>query len=48
MSTQAERPGMATTKASQKVASSIMPWTHQRSGTLSRSAYEGGAGMAQG
>jgi hypothetical protein len=28
---------METTKASQNVATSIVPWTHQRSGTLSRS-----------
>ena len=48
MSTHGDGPGIATTKANQKVATSIVPWTHQRNGTLSRSAYEGGAGMAQG
>ncbi len=47
MITQGSAPGIATTNASQNVASSITPWTHQRNGTESRSAYAGG-GMAQG
>ena len=33
----AEPLGIATTKASHRVASSIVAWTHQRSGTLRRS-----------
>ncbi len=41
VSTHGSAPGMATTNASQKVASSITPWTHQRSGTPSRSSYAG-------
>ena len=34
--------GIATTTASQRVATSIVPCTHQRSGTVSRSAYSTG------
>src|SRR3954451_14800668 len=36
---QASAPGRATTSASQRVATSITPCTHQRSGTPSRSSY---------
>ena len=51
MITHGSAPGIATTNASQNVASSITPWAHQRSGTESRSAYAVGyavSGMAQG
>ena len=34
--------GVATTNASQKVATNIVPCTHHRSGTLSRSWWLGG------
>src|SRR4051812_18484007 len=36
---QAADPGSATTSASQRLATSIVPCTHQRSGTPSRSSY---------
>ena len=42
VTTQATAPGTATTSASQRLATSIVPCAHQRSGTLSRSRYDAG------
>src|SRR5215470_8796367 len=43
LKTQASAPGRATTRASHRVATSITPCTHQRSGTPSRSSYGAGS-----